>query len=167
MLKLILILGLMGLSSCTGTTPDPGVTCPDILLSTFRLTVTDSRGPLPLDGTLRIQHGAGCEFYSIADGGVFPCTAGERIGVLFCKATDSEGQLVENSASAGGAGGAGGVGSGEIAALNCDVYTDGAATASFWRGAEKLSKLDLTPELDACGPKTVEVTVDLAQKAPL
>ncbi len=164
MLKLILIFGVLGLSSCGGTTPEPPLTCPLLSRPTFQLTVIDSRGPLPPDGTLRIQHGAGCELYALMDGSVSPCTAGERVGVLFCKGTASEGQLV---GSAGGAGGAGGAGAGEIAALNCDVYTDGAATASFWHGTEKLSKRDLTPELDACGTKTVEVMVDLAQKLPL
>ena len=166
MLKLILIFGVLGLSSCGGTTPDPVPTCP-VSRPTFRLTVMDSQGPLPLDGTLRIQHGAGCELYSLMDGSVSPCTAGERVGVLFCRATGSEGQLVGNAEGAGGAGGAGGTEARTIAALNCEVYTDGAATASFWSGAEELSTTDLTPERDACGTMTVDFTMDLAQKSPL
>lgn len=179
MLKLVSVVALLCLSACSDSAPPTSVEPCGSVQPTFRLVLKDSAGALPSDVSFRVMHGAGCEAYALASGGVAPCSATDKAGVLFCTARVAAGEPSHPSGSGGGAGASGVVGvagnagaagglSGTkaVESLECEVYSDGAITVAVWRSGSKWLERELSAERDArCGVVTVSATIDLQEQA--
>jgi hypothetical protein len=147
------------LGSC-GPSGDSDPPCPDPQ-PTFIVGLNAEAGALPADTTVTVSYGAGQETYALS----------ERRApheIMFCAAheTDVVPSGEGGATGQGGAGGEGGALEPSVGSLECELWTDGAATVEVDGGDFPTLEELLVAEADSCGIRTVRVNLLLTHEPP-
>jgi hypothetical protein len=143
----VLLAVAVGLAAGCEKDPSDGATCDRRPKPSFALQLESYGKALPPDTELLVTFGAGEERWKLA-------APPQRPRVVFC----TVGNVAEGGVDAAEDSGDD-AGQGEVRALRCELWTDGAASVTISGGSFEALERALVAERDDCGPRTVPVTL--------
>lgn len=146
--------GFALVSAGCSSSPPSSPTCPGPRAA-FHVIITAKNGPLPSDTVVKVAYGGGIEEYDLA-------SPPDQPEVVFCTKVDADAGA-GSGATDGGVNDAGtpDAGSGPVAALSCDLWTNAAATINIQGSGYPVLEQQLEAEKDDCGIKTVDYSLVL------
>lgn len=151
-------LAVLSLFGC-GPLDDSNTSCSDPQ-PTFVVSIIAEAGRLPPDTVVTVSYGAGEETYTLSD----QDTLHE---IMFCTQNAEEvAGNVGGAAGESGDAGAAGEDNTRVRSLECELWTEGAATLQVVGGDFPMLEELLVAEADDCGIRTVRMDLTLTHDLP-